>query len=70
LPRAVVVLIAWGTTCLIMKTFTTIDPLIFYIAGGVWSFVGLVCFGYLHKLRNEADAQPAHSLAQTQTPAE
>ena len=55
LPRAIIVLIAWGTTCLIMNTFTTVDPLIFYIAGGVWSLVGLVCFGYLHKLRSEDD---------------
>jgi hypothetical protein len=70
LPRAVIVLIAWGTTCLIMNTFTTIDPLVFYIAGGVWSLVGLVCFGYLHRLRSEADEQPARSLVQSQTPAE
>jgi hypothetical protein len=70
LPRAVIVLIAWGTTCLIMNVFTTIDPLVFYIAGGVWSLVGLVCFGYLHSLRSEADEQPAPSLVQIQTPAE
>jgi hypothetical protein len=70
LPRAVIVLIAWGTTCLIMNIFTAIDPLVFYIAGGVWSLVGLVCFGYLHRLRSEADEQPAPSLVQIQTPAE
>jgi hypothetical protein len=54
LPRAVIVLIAWGVTCLVMHVFTSIDPLIFYIAGGVWALVGLVCFGYLHSLRREA----------------
>jgi hypothetical protein len=70
LPRAVIVLIAWGTTCLIMNIFTNVDPLVFYIAGGVWSLVGLVCFGYMHKLRYEADAQPAHGLTRFEAPAE
>ena len=59
LPRAVIVLIAWGTTCLIMRACTTVDPLLFYIAGGVWALAGLVCFGYLHKLRQETSAQPS-----------
>jgi hypothetical protein len=63
LPRAVIVLIAWGTTCLIMNTFTSVDPLVFYIAGGVWAFVGLISFGYIHKLRREEDAQFAHAIA-------
>src|SRR5580704_9293609 len=64
LPRAVIVLIAWGTTCLIMNTFTGVDPLVFYVAGGVWAFVGLICFGYLHKLRaKRMRALRARSLA-------
>ena len=63
LPRAIIVLIAWGTTCLIMNTFTNVDPLVFYVAGGVWAFVGLITFGYLHKLRREEDAQFAHAIA-------
>jgi hypothetical protein len=72
LPRAIIVLIAWGTTYLIMNTFTTVDPLIFYIAGGVWSLVGLVCFGYLHKLRSEEDAHFERAIARARafTPAE
>jgi hypothetical protein len=69
LPRAVIVLIAWGTTCLIMNIWTTVDPLLFYIAGGVWSLVGLVCFSYMYSLRNEADAQPAPALVRIE-PAE
>jgi len=70
LPRAVIVLIAWGTTCLITNIFTNVDPLVFYMAGGVWSLVGLVCFGYMHKLRSEADAQPVRVLARFEAPAE
>jgi hypothetical protein len=69
LPRAVIVLIAWSTTCVIMNIWTTVDPLLFYIAGGVWSLVGLVCFSYMYSLRSEADEQPAPSLVRIE-PAE
>ena len=51
LPRAIIVLIAWGTTCLVMNAVTAVDPLVLYAAGGVWAFVGLISFGYMHKLR-------------------
>ena len=69
LPRAVIVLIAWGTTCLIMNTFTSVDPLVFYVAGGVWAFVGLVAFGYINKLRREEDAQFARAIARARAAA-
>ena len=69
LPRAAIVLIAWGTTCLIMNTFTSVDPLVFYVAGGVWAFVGLVAFGYINKLRREEDAQFAHAIARARAAA-
>lgn len=69
LPRTVIVLIACGTTCLIMNTFTSVDPLVFYVAGGVWTFVGLISFGYLHKLRREEDVQFAHAIARARTAA-
>ena len=70
LPRAVIVLIAWGATCLIMNSFTSVDPLVFYVAGGVWAFVGLICFGYLHKLRREEDEQFAHAIARARAAAQ
>ena len=70
LPRAIIVLIAWGTTCLIMKTFTSVDPLVFYVAGGVWAFVGLICFGYLHKLRREEDEGFARAIARARAAAQ
>jgi len=70
LPRAIIVLIAWGTTCLIMNTFTTIDPVVFYVAGGVWSLVGLMTFSYMHNLREQTDAEPVRALAPVQTLAE
>ena len=58
LPRAAIVLIAWGTTCLVMHFWTTVDPLLFYIAGGVWALAGLASFGYLHRLRQEMPPSP------------
>ena len=70
LPRAVIVLIAWGTTCLIMNFWTSVDPLVFYVAGGVWAFVGLIAFGYIHKLRREEDAQFAHAIARARAAAQ
>ena len=70
LPRAVIVLIAWGTTCLIMKTFTSVDPLVFYVAGGVWAFVGLIAFGYIHKLRREEDEGFARAIARARAAAQ
>jgi hypothetical protein len=70
LPRAVIVLIAWGTTCLIMNTFTAIDPLVFYIAGGVWSLVGLMSFSYMHGLREQAEDELVRTIAPVQTAAE
>ncbi len=70
LPRAVIVLIAWGTTCLIMRSCTTVEPLIFYIAGGVWALVGLIAFGYLHRLRSEDNSLQVQAIAQAQQPAE
>jgi fatty acid desaturase len=63
LPRAVIVLIAWGATCLIMSVWTNVSPLVFYLAGGVWAFVGLICFGYMQKLRREEDEQFARAIA-------
>jgi len=63
------VLIAWGATCLIMNSFTSVDPLVFYVAGGVWAFVGLICFGYLHKLRRQEDEQFAHAIARARAAA-
>ena len=70
LPRAVIVLIAWGATCLVMNTFTSVDPLVFYVAGGVWAFVGLICFGYLHKLRREEDEGFARAIARARAAAQ
>jgi hypothetical protein len=53
-----------------MNTFTSVDPLVFYVAGGVWAFVGLIAFGYINKLRREEDAQFAHAIARARAAAQ
>jgi hypothetical protein len=63
LPRAIIVLIAWGTTCLTANSFTAIDPLVFYFAGGIWSLVGVVSFNYLHELQEQAKPKPVRATA-------
>jgi hypothetical protein len=58
LPRAFIVLIGWGITCgLIVNVWSNVDPMIYCAAGASWAFAGLVCFGYLHKLRREGQDQ-------------
>jgi hypothetical protein len=58
LPRAFIVLVGWAITCgLIKNVWSSVDPMVFYVAGGSWAVAGIVCFGYLRKLRSEADGQ-------------
>jgi len=58
LPRAFIILVGWAITCgLIKKVCSPVDPMIFYLAGASWAFAGLLGFGYLHRLRIEADGQ-------------
>lgn len=70
LPRAIIVLIAWGATCLVMNIFTRIAPQIFYAAAGVWSLVGLVCFSYMHGLRGDTRERPVRVWVKARTAAE
>jgi hypothetical protein len=70
LPRAVIVLIAWATTCLLMNIVISVDPLVFYLAGGVWAFVGLISFSYMYKLRRDESSLRMEELARFQQPAE
>ncbi len=62
LPRAFIVMIGWGITCaLITNIWPRVDPTIFVIAGVSWALAGLVCFGYMHKLRAAAQDQRSRS---------
>jgi hypothetical protein len=54
LPRAIFVLIAWGMTCALIKSFRPdADPMIFGVAGASWVGGGIVYFAYLRKLRRD-----------------
>jgi hypothetical protein len=58
LPRAFIVLICWGITCgLINTVWSRVDLMIVCFAGTSWALAGIVCFGYLRKLRREAEGQ-------------
>jgi hypothetical protein len=70
LPRAVIVSIAWTTTCLMVNIVTTIDPLVFFLAGGVWAFAGLISFSYMYKLRRDEHSLRIEELGRFQQPAE
>ncbi len=70
LPRAFIVLIGWGATYFILTAISThVPPAVVYFTGVAWVLAGIVCFGYLYKLRREmgyahrrpigAPAQPA-----------
>jgi hypothetical protein len=57
LPRAVLVILAWGMTCgLIRKFWHDADPTNFGVAGASWIVAAAAYFGYLHKLRRDIEA--------------
>lgn len=56
LPRAFIVLIGWGITCgLMVNLWPRVDATTFVIAGASWALAGIVCFGYICRLRVEAE---------------
>jgi hypothetical protein len=56
LSRTVLVLVAWGMTCgLIRKFWHDADPMIFGVAGASWVVAAAAYFGYLHKLRRDIE---------------
>jgi hypothetical protein len=55
LPRAVLVLLAWGATYWILTALSPdLPPAVVYVTGLAWVLAGVVCFGYLYRLRREA----------------
>lgn len=56
LPRTVIVLIAWGMTCVVIKNlWAGADPMVFGFAGVSWALGGIAYFGYLRKLRRDIE---------------
>jgi hypothetical protein len=56
LPRGIIILIAWGITCGLIKSFwPEADPTVFGVAGASWVAGGIAYFAYLRKLRRDID---------------
>jgi len=63
LPRAVIVLVGWGATYFILTAISTQLPTaVIYITGIVWMSAGVLCFGYLYRLRCEMELLPQQRL--------
>jgi len=71
LPRAVIVMMCWSLTCgLILMLLPDANPAIFYFAGISWVLAGIVCFGYIRKLRNEQLSLRVRDITHARQPAE
>ena len=56
LPRAFIVLVAWGMTCSLIKNlWPDADATIYGVAGASWAGAGLAYFAYLRKLRRDIE---------------
>jgi hypothetical protein len=54
LPRTILVVIAWGVTCALMRRiWPSAEIPAFAAAGASWLVVGVAYFGYLNKLRRD-----------------
>ena len=59
LPRAVIALLPWGATYWVLTALSPqLAPSIVYITGISWVLAGVVCFGYLYRLRREMGLVP------------
>ena len=69
-PRAVLVLLCWGATYWILTALSSsLPPSVVYITGISWVLAGIVCFGYLYKLRSELNMLPHQQRPATPQPA-
>jgi hypothetical protein len=56
LPRAILVVLAWGLTCALIKKFwPDANSLIFFLAAVSWAGATGAYFGYLYKLRHDIE---------------
>jgi hypothetical protein len=56
LPRAIIILIAWGlTSVFVEQLMPDADPVIFAVIGALWALGGAAYCGYRHRLRRDID---------------
>jgi hypothetical protein len=68
LPRAVIVLLLWGATYWVLTALSPqLAPSIVYIKGISWVLAGVVCFGYLYRLRRDMGLLPDRATATSST---
>ena len=69
LPRAFIVLMAWGMTCgMIENLWRDADPMVFGIVGLMWVGGGIAYFVYLRRLRRdiaELERNRGYSISRT-----
>jgi hypothetical protein len=64
LPRAFIVLLGWGATYFILTALSThLPPAVVYMTGIAWVLAGIVCFGYIYKLRHDLGTLPHQQAA-------
>ena len=64
LPRAIIVLLGWGLSYGLMRIVLSDESLtVFYFTGLSWALAGIVCFGYIRKLRREADLDQVRPIS-------
>jgi hypothetical protein len=62
LPRAVLVLMAWGATYWFLTLISMhVPPSVVYFTAVAWALAGVVCFGYIRTLHHEALAAQEHA---------
>jgi drug/metabolite transporter (DMT)-like permease len=55
LPRAIIVLLCWGLSYGLVRIVIADESwAVFGFTGLSWALAGIVCFGYIRKLRHEA----------------
>jgi hypothetical protein len=64
LPRAVLVLLGWAVTYFILTAISThVPPAVVYFTGVAWVLAGIVCFGYIYKIRHDLGTLPHQQAA-------
>lgn len=71
LPRAVIVLLAWGASYFVLTALSKHVPAaVVYFTGIAWSLAGIAGFGYLYKLRQELIAEQPRALSARRKPSQ
>jgi hypothetical protein len=69
LPRAVIVLLGWGAMYWILTALSPhLPPAVIYFTGLMWVSAGVLCFGYIYKLRRELGLLPDRIIGRERHP--